>query len=349
MRFLNDSLTGLDRWFTLQPKLRETTGVMLIRRAATLCGAAVLLISAAPVVLPVMEAQSTPVPAAPAPAQAPPSSVAGHDVVVTGRDKQARNKQIRDFVRSLTPAAGTGPLARYDTDALCPQAAGLGAHFNKLIAERMRAVAAAARIRLARDDCRDPNAAVIFTDDKAATVRLLLRRYPGLFHNDVGDPIPIAKEAGPALAWHVSEPVTRDGARLGPGVPPQSHTVISSSRIQATVRPVFTMAVVVIERAGVDGLTATQIADYAAMRAFTDASPDRARKTGAPTILTVLEAPMGSETPLTMTAWDFAFLRGLYDAPKGSMAAAQRGAIGTFMRRKLDAGEAVAPETGPVR
>jgi hypothetical protein len=101
-------------------------------------------------------------------------------------------------------------------------------------------------------------------------------------------------------------------------------------------RPVYLMSIVVIERRGLDGLTTTQIADYAAMRAFSDASPARARETGAPTILTILETPMGSEMPLSMTAWDLSFLRGLYASPPSLFSNAQRGAIGAYMKRHID-------------
>ena len=53
---------------------------------------------------------------------------------------------------------------------------------------------------------------------------------------------------------------------------------------------------------------------------------------GLLTILKVLEAPMGSEVPLTMTAWDLSFLKGLYAATNNLYAASQRSEI----RRQIE-------------
>ena len=74
-------------------------------------------------------------------------------------------------------------------------------------------------------------------------------------------------------------------------------------------RPHFIAAVVVVELDALGGLTVTQLADYAAMRAFARTDPRRLKGTGAPTILSAIEAPMNSPVPLTLTEWDLAFLQ----------------------------------------
>ena len=260
------------------------------------------------------------------------------DIVVVGSDERDRDKQILHFVRGMTPAPGTRSLARFDTEKLCPQAVGLAPQYDKAITDRMRRVAAAARINVAREGCRYPNALVVFANDKAAMIAALHGRYPWLFRDSHGDPLTLGKEEGPAVAWHVNGLVTQDGVPLasdGTGIR-TVRTTTPGSRLRVMVRPVYLMSIVVVERRGVEGLTATQIADYAAMRAFTDASPAGARETGAPTILTVLDAPMGSETPSSMTRWDLSFLRGLYKSPASSYSNAQRGSIYSYMRRQLN-------------
>lgn len=260
-----------------------------------------------------------------------------NDIVVLGQDKSDRDAQIGDFVGGMTGAPGTDPLARLDSEKLCPQAVGLAPQYNAAIIERMRRVAGAAKINVAPQGCRYPNVLVVFANDKAAMIASLNERYRWLFLDVYGDPIEIEKVEGPAVAWHVSGQVTRDGVHLSRGASIRSvRTTLASSRLQAIARPVFLMSIVIIERRGVEGLTTTQIADYAAMRAYTDGSPTRIKKTGVPTILTVLDAPMGSETPLSMTKWDLDFLRGLYDSPADAPASLQRGSINSYIKGHID-------------
>ncbi|MET0308845.1 MAG: hypothetical protein ABW023_09080 [Sphingomonas sp.] len=275
--------------------------------------------------------------ALPAGAQDHPAPPAGsNEIVVVGRD--VPEDQVRAFVTGMTRSLSTKPLARFDREELCPRAIGLAPNYEKAITERMRRVAAASKIRLARDDCQ-PNALVIFANDKDAMIKLMRKGYPALFQDAAGDSVTIPKEEGPAAAWHLTGLVDRDGRPLqsgGSGDPYVVRAFGSGSRISAMVRPVFLMSIVVIERGALQGLTTTQVADYAAMRAFTDADPARARKTGVPTILTVLETPMGEAMPLSITEWDLNFIRALYAASPNLLAPAQRGAISSQMKRALD-------------
>jgi hypothetical protein len=270
------------------------------------------------------------------------------DVVVVGNkapDAKAQEKQIRDFVRGMTRTTGRDPLARFDNGKVCPLVSGLSPDKDKAITERMRRVAAAAGIAVAPADCPHANVLLLFANDKQAMIRLLRQKYPPLLLDAQGDPIVVAAEAGPAAVWHLEGVVNRDGVtlrKLANGGPYLSRSTIAASRLTASARPVYLMSIVVIERRAVNGLSTAEIADYATMRALTDASPARARETGAPTILTVLETPMGSEMPLTITAWDMSFLRGLYATPANLFASAQRGAIGEAMKREIGRGDAPA-------
>lgn len=260
------------------------------------------------------------------------------DIVVTAQRAKERDQQVRDFVRGMTRVRGSDPLARFDAARVCPKAMGLGPALDEAITTRMRRVAAAAGLRLADKDCRDGNALVIFAQDKNVMIKLLREEYPWLFQNIHGEPIRVAKEEGAAAAWHVDGLVDRDGNALqrdGNGYL-TTRTISSPTRLQAMVRPVFLTSAVVIERRGVEGLTTTQIADYAAMRVFADADPARAVASGAPSILGVLNVPMGGETPLSVSAWDLNYLRGLYAAPPNSYADAQKSEIGRTIKKGLD-------------
>lgn len=275
--------------------------------------------------------------AVPAAAQDGPANHArADDIVVEGR--RDRDKQLQDFVRGLSFAPNSDSLARWDGSDSCPLTIGLQPADNKAITDRIRRVAAAAKIPLAPAGCNKWNILVIFTDDKAAMVKRLEKQVPDLFVNHRGDLIRIRKEAGPALAWHVNGMVSRDGQLLPSGgdAPAENRTALGATRLAVAARPIYLVSVVVIEIRGTEGLTRTQLADYAAMRAYSDADPAKADKTGAPTILTVLTAPIGSATPPSMTTWDFSFLKGLYASQAVLYANAQRGAIVETMKRELD-------------
>jgi len=249
--------------------------------------------------------------AMPVVAQEPPArSTNPADIVVLGR--KDRDKQIRDFVRGMTPASSSEALARWDGGKSCPQTVGLALADTRAITERLRRVAAAAGISLAPAECRQPNVLVIFATDKHAVIDLLRKRAPWLFLDIHGDPINLPEKDGPAVAWHVEGFVDRDGRPLNPSGdgPLTLASIIAPSRIEVTARPVYLMSIVVIESSAASGLTPTQLADYAAMRAFSDADPALAAKSGAPTILAILDAPIGSETPRSLrprnqskTAW----------------------------------------------
>ena len=261
------------------------------------------------------------------------------EIVVIGRSQADREAQIRAFVRSLADTPGDGPLARFDTTAVCTAAVGLSETHNRAIAARMREVAGAVGIRTAAAGCR-PNVLVILTRDKAQMIAALRKRYPVYFRHASGQTVTIPSERGPATAWHLEGKLDRDGQPVVVDRV-EGYEVIeatdSPSRLTATARPIFMASVVVIETRALAGLTPVQVGDYAAMRAFARADPARLRASAAPTILTVLEAPMNSAVPETLTQWDLSYLKGFYASSKYASAARQRGEISKRMLRDLGA------------
>jgi hypothetical protein len=268
---------------------------------------------------------------------APPP--AKSDIIVIGEaNREQREKQVSAFVRDLTDTRGIESIARFDRDAVCPAAVGLTAEQDGAVTERMRRVAAAAKIRLAVPGCR-PNALVIFAADKEEMVRALLRAHPAYFLGDEQRPVELAKRPGPAVAWYLQDVVDRDGVPV-PMNYQRGYRILGStntpSRISPTTRQIIVASVVVIEYGALAGLTTTQVGDYAAMRAFTRADPDRLRRPEMPTILTILTAPMNSAIPLTLTHWDLAYLRAYNATRTDRFAPQQRADIGKQMLRDLE-------------
>ena len=209
-----------------------------------------------------------------------------------------------------------------------------------MVERRIRTVARAARIDVAGEKCT-PNLLVIVTRDKAAFLDALFRRRPEYFGDLTrSQRRALADPADPVAAWHVEgAPINAEGQPLvydsdaGYYV---NRTTRPPSRLGFSSRPHFAAAIVVIEDRALDGLTTTQLADYAAMRTLVASDPARLGDSRAPTILRIIDAPMGAEIPITMTSWDFGILKSFYASNPLASAAAQRSEVRRRLGRALE-------------
>jgi hypothetical protein len=276
-------------------------------------------------------AQPTPA-AAPVQAQSEP---ADQPIVVTGQKDTP--KAVEDFVKSLTPTGYGGQLSRFEHQ-VCPAVFGLPKPQAEAVEARIRLVAKSVGIAVAGERCA-PNVLLLVTSDKAAFLKELQRHsadYFGLSDRQFRD---FERQPGPAVAWQVQGPMMNaDGEELTDDTTQGmvvNRTIARSSRITEAVHPQFDASVVVVERRALVGLTTTQLADYTAIRALTAADPARLANSGAPTILHVLDVPIGGEAPITMTKWDYGFLSNYYDAQRNLRTAAQRSAIARGMTQDI--------------
>lgn len=256
------------------------------------------------------------------------------DIVVTGNANVER--QLTDFVGALTQVPGRGQLSRFER-AVCPTVVGVSPTHKEAVTARMRTVAKAAGLAVGGSSCA-PNVLLVVTGDKRTFLEALRAKHGYYFGEMSTSAIKrLIAEPGPAAAWQVEGPLLNaDGQELsnnnGAAI---NRTTRVGSRLSAGARPQFAAAAVVVESKALEGLTTTQLADYAAMRAFTRADPSKL-PASAPTILTVLEAPMDSEVPITMTSWDLAFLRSFYSAPANLTADSQRSQVRRDVKRELE-------------
>jgi hypothetical protein len=228
---------------------------------------------------------------------------------------------INSYIKAITAANPNEPLARYARGDYCPAVYGLSPTMNKQITTRMRAVAVAAGVKPAEEDCV-PSAVVIFTDRKGEFLEKFRARYPSYFEQ-LGGAMRRLKEAeGPAVAWRL---VQRIIATEGTG----------GGLIYSAVTPVVTMSVVVVERSALLGLTTTQIADYVLMRTLTDQEPKTLNVPNDYTILKALRAPLGSAVPSSLTKWDLAYLKGRYSNHPSRYSSQQAASLRGMMRRAL--------------
>ena len=198
-------------------------------------------------------------------------------------------------------------------------------------------MAAAIGIKAAPEGC-SPNAFVMVTQSKRAFMELLAKRRPQVF--GFVDPRELRKMAfGPdrAAAWQIAGAVDKkDKAQryndVFSGSPSEAWEAVARARGNPKG---FDAAVLVVEMRAVNGLTATQVADYAAMRLLARIDPKRLPAGGPPTILTALDAGEGTQVPLTLTRWDAGFLKGLYATSINRKTAGQRAEIAGTIAKGL--------------
>lgn len=286
------------------------------------------LIAAAAITAPLAAQPATPTPQT--------STAPGDEAIVVTGQKESR-RAIQDFVGALTKIPSYQQLSRFE-HTVCPAVYGLPKAQADAVASRIRLIAKTIGIAVGGDRCA-PNVLVVATSDKIAFLEELRKHRADDFGITDSQIHALEKEPGPAAAWQIQgPPMTEDGKDLD--VDPSvgqvvNRTIAGSSRITEPVHPQFDGAMVVVERKALLGLTVTQLADYAAIRLLTGADPSRLGNSGAPTILHVLEVPIGGTAPVTMTQWDFAFLRGYYDARRNLHTSAQRSAITDSMTKDL--------------
>ena len=278
---------------------------------------------------------------APASAQNRPPPTQPSEIIVEGT--RNREREVAKFVDALTQARAMGQISRFEED-VCPEVMGLAANQNEKVAARIRRVAAAAGISVGKDKCK-PNLFVVVAEDKEKMVKALREKWA----DPLGDRVRVPKESGPAVALHLEGRLDSDGIPAGvkqdEGSGQSGYYVTekassdASWRIKPGSRPHFLATALIVEEEALAGLTTIQLADYAAMRLLARTDPSRLEKSAAPTILNVLEAPMGSEVPLTMTQWDFGFLKALYGSGENRYATQQRTEMRRILSKELEQGQ----------
>lgn len=258
-------------------------------------------------------------------------------IIVTG--KKTAEEQIESFVEALTKASPRGQIARFEK-AICPGAFGIPVAQRRAVEARIRTVATGVGLNVGAMNCK-PNLLVMVTSDKPAFFKILRKKHYYLFGNRSPSEIRrLIAEPGPASAWQIQVTVNGDGRpTFNESDTPVDRSTRNPSRISTPARPAFKAAVVVVESKALTGLSTTQLADYAAMRAFARIDPARLDASTPSTILRILHTAVGDAVPITLTQWDYAFLKGLYSSPPNLYAPSQRTEIRRTMEKELDRSE----------
>ena len=269
------------------------------------------------------------------------------NIVVEGVKDRA--KKISNFVKDLTPSdLSYNQLSRWEVP-VCPAAFGLAPQQSAFVVDRMRSVGKAAGVPLAGPRC-DPNVLVIVTTNKGALLAALEKRHPDYFPGDwTGGKIrQLEQDPYPVAAWRFEGLLSTDGLRLADStsvfdpvdpaglVAATAPTTAPASRLRPPGRRDVLTSILIVQSNALTGLTTTQFADYAAMRAFVGSDPRKVRASSSDTILKVLDAPLGTAVPMSLTSFDLSFLKAFYASRMESYAGVQRSDIAWRMNRDLN-------------
>lgn len=247
-------------------------------------------------------------------------------IVVTGRQPLSEDQALDVIQRVARPV--DGQLARFH-EPICPRVTGFETQYERIVAERIKEIAAAAGARTGGEGCV-ANFHVVIVDDGREFVDILSRQHPeALAGVDKRELRRLENEEGAARSWSVtvltnsaglgsvdpasssgSDAVQRNGASVGFGGGANVMRVHDASTINPSAQQTMVTSWVVIETAATLGKPLTTIADYAAMRGLAMVRPSELAD-GDGTILALFEPGAGASAA-ELTEFDRAYLKGLY-------------------------------------
>jgi hypothetical protein len=269
------------------------------------------------------------------PAFAAAQEAQSSDIVVTGEKEPSRaavNRQAEDIAEAID--IRYKPLARFE-QPVCPGILGMDREIAEFMIDRIRFVAQEAGLRLSNDvDC-SPNILIAFVPDPQAQFEHIRKESPfylkGTPHSEV---LELSRETGPVIAWTATVTKTRHGesvsASEGLFVPEVLYTPIAQSHIYTAHRKDIISSLVLIDVDAVDGLSAVQLADYAAMRSLAKTRTPK-DEIATSTILSLFACE--GEPPIEMSDFDRAYLASLYSEGGNLPGVAKTGGVAREMRK----------------
>lgn len=267
------------------------------------------------------------------------------DIVVQGRRVDER---VRGFIDEIAAPSGRGP-ARW-RDNICVGVANLRGDVAQYLADRVSEVAIDIGLEPGEPGCQ-PNILIIGTDDGAAMAQGLVAARRSVFWPG-GSGMSRSRSALEAFQtndhairwWHISLPVDSQTGALAvrlPGEAPPTVARTTSGRLRTTIRNDLGRVIIILDVTKIDGLDLRQIADYAAMVAFSQVDPD-ADTQDYDSILSLFGRP---QTTPHLTEWDMTYLKALYKAELNQSAANQQaGEIQGLMARAQKRAQETTPE-----
>jgi hypothetical protein len=273
-----------------------------------------------------------------------------NDIVVVGERVEEVATQFATEIAA--PSMREDQLARWD-ERICVGTAGLSPEQGQLVVDRISAHAAEVGLRIGEPGCR-ANIMVIFTNDSDGVARNLVNERRDLLGYYGNDAVSTGGREGleafantprPVRWWHVARNVTADGRTLdnpnttpaasgqeaaeanqsaGAGQPPLGIGAYNGvqavrsrgSRLYRETRQDLNYIVVIVDTQRIAEFPTSAVLDYIAMVTLVQVDP-AAEPNMVPSVLNLFTAPV-ELTPMGMTDWDLAYLRGLYGASRNA-------------------------------
>jgi hypothetical protein len=274
-----------------------------------------------------------------------PSPKAAIDTVEVVGHRAKLGKEVHSFVSTLTKL--DGELVSSWAAPICPKVVAEDAAHAEYVRRRLLEVAAEVPFDANSDAKCRANLFVVLTGAPEEFIAGWKERDPGMFIWRPRRGVSRSPESLPVRTWHnvAIEPagggpmVTGSGAipstgakSTGLGELPTTSSYDGGSRLDSKVSENLQSALVLVDTNKAAGVTLRQLADYIAMVSFSkvDLEADFGQ---ANSILRLFAGDEATVRPGGLTAWDLAFLRGLYR--QSFEAVHQRTAIASRMVRDL--------------
>lgn len=265
------------------------------------------------------------------------------DIIVSGQ--RGKRDPEKAFVEAMAAPSANGQLARF-TEKICPRGFGLSEQNNQGLAQRIRRVAAAAKIPVAEEGCR-PNIIILFVTDRRQAIARWRTDRPDFFTGLTPSRISaLAAGTDPVTSWQIVRVMGKDGRPIGKADSDMYDYLVNEqtvpSRLVSSIQIEFAATFVLIEQKLIGDASLVQLADYAAMRTLANTDAMAAAGQRLPTILSLFSSP-GEPVPLSLTEWDLRYLTALYDSPLAARASQQQRSMGKLIKQDADRGDS---ETG---
>ena len=254
------------------------------------------------------------------------------------RERKALEHQVDAFVFSVIVrhTDDNEGLARWN-EPICPFVDGLLEEQSKFVMARLSAIATSAGARLGPEHCR-PNFYVVATAEPDQFLKKWYARDPKMF-NHLHGRAPLKNfltTPRPVRVWYNRDFASGDGLpamdqplQLAGGTPGTGATATAENTypVIALHTPGGTrlawdgvqnlsLVIAVIDTTRIKNLSVGQLADYVGMVGLAEVHLDA--QVGAPSILQLFNAA-GDSSPHSLSSWDEAFLKSVYDTNQKSV------------------------------
>lgn len=263
-------------------------------------------------------------------------------IIVIG-DKEAEER-VSEYIDSFiaVPSLGRfqGQYARIG-GPICPGIYGFSADINQAIAKRIIAVGEASEIRIADQDCKT-NVFVVAVDKGQDAVKFLRKKHSAIFGS-----LPLylrdrmAKLEGPIFRWQSRTPLSSSNSatidiRSAEQLP--ENPIFNASRIASPVIFDISASFILIEKKALVGLSATQIADFAAITSLMEVTTINRDKQRQDSILTLFDdLKEGRDPPQSVSNWDLVMLHAWYKVSRNRFATQQESALRQIVKKDVKA------------